>query len=701
MFDILRFEPLRDERGQRLNPGKSLDDACCLSCCYVFASDRSPPPMCSSQPEELPLATPDKSQAQFLAQLLAELAELRASEEKWRSLVRGAPGFIAIAGRDGTMQFLNHTQPGFTMESIAGKSIYDFMLPEFHERARACLEQVFRTGTSASYETLAAGPCGRNAWYETHVGPVECQGQVVAVALFSNDITLRREAERTLQQAHNTLEQKVELRTRELVQANQQLNEEVAARKQSEARYRLLVETTNDLIWEIDQEGAYTYLSPHVKDWLGYEVEELLGHRPFELMPGDEARHLHALFLEKLASGEGVLELEVISLHRSGHRVIHEVNASPVFDATGACRGFRGTSRDITERKRIAQLLRQNHEELQLIYDRMVDGLLIADVETKRFVRANQAICRMLGYTESEMLSRSVLDIHPPEHLPEILEHFMAQATGTLQVAADLPVLRRDGSVFFADITTNHLLYQGRPCNIGFFRDITERKEAAEQLRREHEMLRELLKSHDRERQIIAYEIHDGLAQQLVAAIMQFESSLRLEKLRPDRSPRTGDVVLELLRQCLAETRRLIGGLRPPILDQFGVVPALQNLATESREHWGVDVVFQHNVGFDRLEPMLENAIFRIAQEGLANACRHSQSTRVELGLTQQENLVHVCVRDWGIGFDPERVNERCFGLAGIRERARLLGGKVTVVTQPQAGSQVSVELPLSAIDPE
>ncbi len=585
------------------------------------------------------------------------------------------------------------------MSDVKGKSVYEFIEPEFREQARVCLERVFSTGETASYQTVAAGPRGQTAWYETHLGPVTQSGQIVAVALFSTDITRRKEAELGLQQARNTLEERVQLRTAELVQTNERLNDEIAGRRASEERYRLLVETTSDLVWELDQHAVYTYLSPQLTELSGFEVAELLGRTPFEFMPREEAERLHSLFFQHLASGEGVKELEIETLTKDGRHIIYEINVSPVFDELGKCCGFRGTSRDVTARKQTELLLQQSLEELQLIYDRMVDGLLIADVETKQFLRANHAICEMLGYTQEEILTRSVLDIHPAENMEEVLENFIAQSEGKTHVAEDLPVLRSDGSVFYADITTNHLIYRGRHCNIGFFRDITERKEGAEELRREHRVLRQLLKSHDRERQIIAYEIHDGLAQQLAAAIMQFESFFRKETHRAASSSHVGQIVLELLRQCLAETRRLISGLRPPILDQFGIVAALHNLAGESQENWGVRVEFRHEVKFERLEPLLENALYRIAQESLTNACRHSQSERVEVSLLQSGEQIRVSVEDWGIGFDPAAVDERCFGLAGIRERARLLGGEVTVDTQRSKGSRIAVKFPLSMID--
>ena len=137
----------------------------------------------------------------------------------------------------------------------------------------------------------------------------------------------------------------------------------------------------------------------------------------------------------------------------------------------------------------------QSHDELQAIYDGMVDGLLIADVETKRFVRANPAICQMLGYSEEELLSLSVMDIHPAEELPAVLEKFQAQAAGRIRINEDAPVLRKDGTVVYADITGEAITYHERPCLIKFFRDITERKRTEAALRESNERVRTICDS--------------------------------------------------------------------------------------------------------------------------------------------------------------------------------------------------------------
>ena len=177
--------------------------------------------------------------------------------------------------------------------------------------------------------------------------------------------------------------------------------------------------------------------------------------------------------------------------------------------------------RDVTERKRADDALRQSHDELQAIYDGMADGLLVTDIESKRFVLANAAICHMLGYSEAELLSLSVMDIHPADALPHILK----QIGLSDQSPGCIPLLRKDGSVFYAEVIGRFLLYSGKPRAMALFRDITERKLAEEALKKEYRTLKHLLQSSDHERQLIAYEIHDGLAQQLAGALMRIQAT--------------------------------------------------------------------------------------------------------------------------------------------------------------------------------
>ncbi|HUT61637.1 MAG TPA: PAS domain S-box protein [Phycisphaerae bacterium] len=134
-------------------------------------------------------------------------------------------------------------------------------------------------------------------------------------------------------------------------------------------------------------------------------------------------------------------------------------------------------------RSEIEETPRESRAEAQAIYDRMGDGILVADAETRRFVRANPAMCRMLGYSHDELLALSVDDIHPPEHLPRVLKQFADGALGRVPTVKDVPCLRKDGSVFYADVVGVPGPFEGRAWAVGIFRDATDRRQAEAALR--------------------------------------------------------------------------------------------------------------------------------------------------------------------------------------------------------------------------
>jgi signal transduction histidine kinase len=176
---------------------------------------------------------------------------------------------------------------------------------------------------------------------------------------------------------------------------------------------------------------------------------------------------------------------------------------------------------------------------------------------------------------------------------------------------------------------------------------------------------------------------------------MPFEVFHQFQETDPAAAAAAYDAGMTLLRQGHFETRRLIAGVRPPILDESGVAEAISHLVLEQGREGGPKIECLSQVDFDRLVPTLENAIYRICQEALANACQHSKSKTVRVSLLQRKDRVRIVVRDWGIGFDAKAVRDNRYGLEGIRQRARLLGGKCSIRSKTGRGTLVMVELPV------
>ena len=439
--------------------------------------------------------------------------ELRNSERTLRTLIDASPESILLMDAEGTILFANQTTAHRlcrSVDEIIGRKTHDVLPAEVAANRLRYFEEVLRTGKPIRFEDERS-----DRYIETAVYPViDDTGKVATVAVLGIDRTERKRAEEALQKAHNELEERVEERTAELTKANEQLKRQVEERKraeeglrESEEKYRTLVETSPDAVFMLDLEGHITLASHRAAELYGSErVDEMLGRNPLEFFAPEDHERFLKNFHRTLKEG-CTRDIEYTFIRKDGARFAGEVSASAIGDLSGMPRAAVGIVRDITERKRAEEALREQHDELRAIYEGMFNGLVILDFETKRIIRVNSSLCRMLGYTEEELLSMSVMDIHPTDEVPRIMQRIQARVDEGYREDVDVPVLRKDGSILYANVIGNPLVQRGRQCIAAFFRDVTQRKRAEEALRKEHETLKHLLRSSDHERQLIAYEV--------------------------------------------------------------------------------------------------------------------------------------------------------------------------------------------------
>ena len=371
----------------------------------------------------------------------------------------------------------------------------------------------------------------------------------------------------------------------------------------------------------------------------------------------------------------------------------------PSADECAALRGEVGRLRaeETQNQARLAEL-QQSEAKYRELVEESGSVVLCLDGEG-RVTYVNRHALSFFGFASHELLGKPVVGTIVPlversgrdlaELIRDICEHPERYQENENEN------VRQDGTRRWMAWTNKGILdASGRPKEIVCIgNDITDRKEAEEVLRSEQARLRHLLEWQQYELNLVAYEIHDGLAQLLAAAAMQLQTVDATED--DDAAKKAHGLGRDLLDRAIVETRRLISDLRPMVLEESGIVSAIQELLRQRDRGTPPKVEFVCDTRFTRLDPLLENALFRIVQESLNNATRHSRSDRARIVLRQRKGRITLTVRDWGSGFDMSSVGGNRFGLEGIGRRARIVGGEAVHRRPPGQGTLQRVRLPL------
>jgi PAS domain S-box-containing protein len=393
------------------------------------------------------------------------------------------------------------------------------------------------------------------------------------------------------------------------------------------------------------------------------------------------------------------------------------------------------TADDVTESRRTAHALAVSESRYRRLFETAQDGILIVDAETRRAFDANPFLTALLGYSHDELVGKELWEIGL---LRDVEANKLAfrelQAKGYIRYE-DLPLQTKDGRHIDVEFVSNVYPVDGRlviQCNI---RDVTDRKRAEDALHEAHDelegrvrdrtaelaranesltaeieartraeaarqdLLQQLATAQEDERRHFARELHDRMGQHLTALSLGLKS---LKDTMPEPSP--GRKQLQRLQELTdvvgREVHQLALQLRPTALDDLGLHTALVNYAEEWSSRSEVEVDF-HSTGLERhrLSPAIETAVYRIVQEALNNVLKHARARHVSLILQRSADQMLAVLEDDGKGFEsdgeiPPAAGGR-LGMLGMRERAELVGGKLTVESTPGRGTAIFVRVPL------
>ncbi len=182
--------------------------------------------------------------------------------------------------------------------------------------------------------------------------------------------------------------------------------------------------------------------------------------------------------MSKIVETGSVKDIEYHITRKDGSEALIETSVSLIRGEKGEPKGIVAVARDITERRRIEEDLKESEERFRAIFDNSVDGILVTDLETNSFYTCNKAMCQMLGYNLEEIRNLKVTDIHPKKDLPYVMTEMERERQGESPGGKVIPLERKDGSVFYAEVTPSLVTFAGRHYLAGIFRDISERKQS-------------------------------------------------------------------------------------------------------------------------------------------------------------------------------------------------------------------------------
>jgi PAS domain S-box-containing protein len=460
--------------------------------------------------------------------------------------------------------------------------------------------------------------------------------------------------------------------------------------------------------------------NPAATDIFGYSTSEALELNIEKLVPEPLKAQHRAGITRYAETGRGPYIdsrrlLELPALTKGGEEIHVELSLSPiglVSNTDGGRRFVLAIIRDVTERKKAEVALRQNEERFRLLVEGVQDYAIFMFDPEGRVASWNEGAHRIKGYGQQEILGRHFSVFYPKEDIkrgkPErALE--VAREKGTYEEEGWR--VRKDGSRFWASVLITALRDEAGGLR-GFAkvtRDITERRQAEEEIQQLNEALEELsdlvgklVLGQEEEQRRVAYEVHEGLAQVATAAHMRLLAFSLGHSPEAERSQADLEQALKLIRQTISDARRITANLRPTVLDDFGL-PAAISLEVERLREEGYRIEYEEGLGGERLPAMSEIALFRVVQEALTNIQEHAQTRKLRIELRRREGEVYLEVRDYGRGFYLDATSAgsgllgKTVGIARMREWASLLGGKLEIHSRPGAGTSVVAKVPLPA----
>lgn len=467
--------------------------------------------------------------------------------------------------------------------------------------------------------------------------------------------------------------------------------------KLSEEKYRSLIEQASDFILITDSLGIIVDVNSSSCNAFGYTRQELIGRNIACLTDPEDLKNQPFQF-DHLKKGHSVLR-ERKMLDKKGNLIDVEVSVKMITDGR-----LLAIARDIRDRKKAEQQIREQETRFRLLVDTAPDATIIAD-ERGIIQIANLQAVKLFGYSKTELTGMSVELLIPAKdrdkHKDYRSQFVNVSKTRLMGSGRDLVAVNKAGVEIPVEISLSPFHSSEGVLVTASIRDITLRKKAEKELAESYRAVRQLTKHlqnvREEERTHIAREIHDELGQQLT--VMMMDVSWLGRKIDPENrlAAKKLNELLVLMENMVITVRRISTELRPSVLDDLGLGAAIEMHLKEFKKRTGISTRLIVPKEEPEMKPGVKNGMFRIVQESLTNVARHALASEVLINLEKRGNKLYLLINDNGIGFDEkEAAAKKTLGVLGMKERAAAFGGEYFISGTPGKGTSIQVNVSLN-----
>jgi PAS domain S-box-containing protein len=474
-------------------------------------------------------------------------------------------------------------------------------------------------------------------------------------------------------------------------------NQTEKALRESREKYRMIFENIQDVYYEAGLDGTILEMSPSVEEISKYSREELLGASVYDLYayPGKRDE-----FLKELLKKGKVTDYELILKDKNGLHKYCSVYAKLSKNEDGIPEKIIGSMFDITGRKQAENALRESEAQKTAILDAAIARICYVDKDMK-IIWANKTAVDLSGLSQADLVGKTCYQVFASRDTPcENCPTLRSRKTGRIErsIMCHSNAKGTKGESYWDGHCVPLKNEAGTPESfIQITRNITEQIRAGKQIRT---LTQELMKAQESERQMISRELHDRVAQEL--ALVKINGEMLLShhpEMKPEIKEKISEMV-RLLQESIKAVRDLSYDLRPPALDEMGLVETLSQHCQDFFENSGISVDFNPAGMKDlKLDSDTEINLYRLVQEGLTNIQKHAAASHVIIRLVAVSPNIILRIEDNGKGFDVQErlanlTKEKRMGIRSMEERVRLLRGKMTLQSKPMQGTKIYIKFP-------